>query len=99
MNPMDDLLNHLLNAPKREVKMVYIATFRLPTFKPGEANGRDYITIARRDTRAEAQAALDASIAENSIGTVLMREGRKLHQYTQAGVYLGHWVISAQEAV
>lgn len=98
-NPLDEILNALLTAPTRDVKLVYVASFRLPTFKPGEEHGRDFITIARRDTRAEAQAAMDAHVAENAKGVVYMREGRKLHSYTQAGVYMGYYTVTAMEEI
>lgn len=99
MNPIDEILNALLTAPVREVKIVYVASFRLPTFKPGEEHGRDFIVIARRGTRAEAQAAMDAHVAENAKGMVYMREGRKLHAYTQAGVYMGHYTVNGMEEI
>lgn len=94
----ENLLNYLRTAPARDVKLVYVASFRLPTFAPGEAHGRDYVTIARLDTRAEAQAALDSHVAANALGVVYLRDGRKLHAYTLAGVYMGHYTVNPTEA-
>lgn len=98
-NVFDDLLYYLHTTPKRTVKTIYVASFRLPTFAPGEDHGRDYINLGEFTTREEAnQAELDA-MKKNADGTVFIRQGRKVHTYTQAGVYLGYYTVTAQEEI
>lgn len=99
MNNFDDLVNHIHNAPKREVVMTYIVSFRLPTFAPGVDHGRDYLFIGNAPTRMEADYILQQVMAANATGVSYIRDVRKVLVYTQAGTFLGHYIVSAREVI
>lgn len=94
---INELASAINNALSREVKIAYMVVFQLPTFAPGEEHGRDYVTLSSHDTRKKAMDAMDAHIALNANGVVFMRNGRKVHQYTQNGVYMGIITTVARE--